>query len=90
MALAIRCEALLAERVIANQAALARIGGVSRARVTQIMNLLHLAPAIQESILFLRVERGRAPVLLADLQPIARVLSWETQWGMWEKVNRKI
>lgn len=51
---------------------MARLGRVSRARVTQIMNLLFLAPDIREQLLFLPpVTGGRAPVLLSDLQPIA-------------------
>ena len=37
-----------------------RLGHVSRARITQIMNLLHLAPDIQEDILFLpKTDKGR-------------------------------
>jgi len=44
------------------------VGQVSRARVTQIMNLLHLVPDIQEAILFLpRVVRGRDPICLEHL-----------------------
>ena len=39
--------------VVTDQAELARLGHVSRARMTQIMNLLHLAPDIQEELLFL-------------------------------------
>jgi len=40
-----------------------QLGHVSRPRVTQIMDLLHLAPDIQEAILFLpRVTSGRDPV----------------------------
>jgi hypothetical protein len=38
---------------IRNYADLARLGLVSRARITQIMNMLNLAPDIQEEILFL-------------------------------------
>ncbi|WP_339748247.1 hypothetical protein [uncultured Rubinisphaera sp.] len=41
----------------------ARLVYVSRARMTQIMNLLNLAPEIQEAILFLlQVEQGGDPV----------------------------
>jgi len=41
---------------------------VTRARVTQIMNLLNLAPEIQEWLLFLpRVEEGRDLVVLSSL-----------------------
>jgi hypothetical protein len=48
---------------------LARLGFVSRTRVTQIIDRLNLAPAIQESLLFLhRVERGRDPVAEWELR----------------------
>jgi hypothetical protein len=48
------------------------------------MNLLYLAPDIQESILYLaRTERGREPIILADLQPIASTLEWVKQRRMW-------
>ena len=60
MALAIRFDQLIRDGVVADQAELARVGHVSRARLTQIMNLLNLAPDIQEDLLFLAVtERGR-------------------------------
>jgi hypothetical protein len=63
MALAIRFEGLLHAGEVADYAELARLGHVTRARVTQIMNLLNLAPDIQEAILFLApVEAGHDPV----------------------------
>ena len=84
MALAIRFEQLLRERIVADYAALARLGHVSRARVTQIMNLLCLAPDLQEALLFLpRTERGRDPIILRDLQPIATALAWREQRWLW-------
>jgi hypothetical protein len=84
MALAIRFEQLLREGVVADYAALARLGHVSRARVTQIMNLLCLAPDLQEALLFLpRTERGRDPIILRDLQPIATALAWREQRWLW-------
>ena len=59
MALAIRFDQLIRDGVVADQAEVARLGHVSRARVTQIMNLLNLAPDIQEELLFLPpVEQG--------------------------------
>ena len=48
MALAIRFEQLVRGGVVADYAELARLGHVTRARMTQITNLLHLAPDIQE------------------------------------------
>ena len=90
LALALRCEQLLAAGVIANYAALAELGHVSRARVTQILNLRWLAPAIQEAILFLpRTERGRDPISLRQLQPLARVLDWREQRALWQALLAK-
>ncbi len=56
------------------------LGLQSRQRMTQIMNLLMLAPALQEQILFLsRVEAGREDVCLRDLQWVAGVMAWSEQ-----------
>ncbi|MEW4530629.1 hypothetical protein [Maioricimonas sp. JC845] len=89
MALAIRFESLLREGVVADQAELARLGHVSRARLTQIMNLLNLAPDIQEAVLFLpRVQRGRDPLTERDLRDIALELSWKKQRRMWKRLSR--
>ena len=75
--------------MVADYTALARLGHVSRARVTQIMNLLCLAPDLQEALLFMpRTERGRDPIILRDLQPIAAVLDWREQRRLWPQPNR--
>ena len=85
MALAIRFDLLLRQGVVADYTALARLGHVSRARVTQIMNLLLLAPDIQEALLFLpRTERGRDPIPLRQLQPLTRVADWKAQRTLWQ------
>jgi hypothetical protein len=91
MALAIRFEQLLREGQVASYAELARLGHVTRARVSQIMNLVYLAPDIQEAILFLpRNERGRDPVILRDLQPIAAVWDWAKQRELWEELQVRV
>ena len=83
-----RFEQLLRDGVVADQAELARLGHVSRARVSQILALLQLAPDIQEAILFLPpTERGRDPVTERDLRPIAAVVGWRGQRGMWQELN---
>jgi hypothetical protein len=85
MALAIRFEELIQRGEVADYAELARLAHVSRARITQIMNLRLLAPDIQEAILFLPcVERGRDEIHLRDLQPITLVPSWRGQRRMWK------
>ena len=64
---------------------LARLGGVTRARLTQIMNLTLLAPDIQESLLFLpRTRRGRDPVTEPQLRAIAAIPDWRKQRRLWE------
>jgi len=80
LALAHRCDALLRTGEVANSAVLARLGHVSRARIAQILNLLNLAPTIQEHILFLPlIQHGRDPIHLAQLQPLASTKDWRHQ-----------
>jgi hypothetical protein len=84
LALAHRFDGLLRQGLVENYSELARLGHVTPARISQVMNLLFLAPAIQEEILFWpRTVRGRDPVRLADLLPIARVFDWKTQLLLW-------
>lgn len=88
MALAIRCDGLIRDGVIENYTEIARLGHVTRARVSQIMNLLNLAPDIQEEILHLpRTETGRAPIILADLQSIASAPDWRKQRKLWDELK---
>jgi hypothetical protein len=85
MALAIRFDGLLSSGLVSDQAQLARLGHVSRARITQIMNLLYLAPDIQEHILFLPAVRGgREPVRLAQVQPLTQEWDWTEQRQLWQ------
>lgn len=85
MALAIRFDRLIKAGEIADQADLARLGQVTRARVTQIMNLLLLAPEIQEAILFLPLTmRGHDPILEPMLRPIAAEPDWRQQRRLWK------
>jgi hypothetical protein len=59
---------LIRNEVVRDYADLARLGHVSRARVSQIMDLLLLAPGIQEEILGLPpVESGDDPVTEREL-----------------------
>jgi hypothetical protein len=88
MALALRFQGLLQQGLIADYATLARLGQVSRARVSQIMNLLVLAPDIQEALLFLpRTEEGRDRIHLGQLQPLAAVLDWRQQRRLWQQLH---
>src|ERR1700687_2475519 len=80
----------LSTGAIADYADLARLGHVSRARISQIMNLLQLAPDIQEQLLFLgRPKQGRDPIHLARLQPIAALVDWKRQRRSWRDLLRQ-
>jgi hypothetical protein len=51
-------------------------------------NLLHLAPDIQEALLFLPpTPRGRDALFLAGLQPIAATFDWRKQRRLWRKLQ---
>ena len=80
MALAIRFDQLIRDGVVADQAESARLGHVSRARLTQIVNLLNLAPDIQERFLDLdSSQNGRDTISERHLRPIAAQFSWQKQ-----------
>lgn len=90
MALAIRFEHLIRAGEVRDLADIARLGHVTRARVTQIMNLLHLAPDIQNAILNLpRVDTGRDPITERDLRPISAIPDWRKQRRLWGELNAK-
>jgi hypothetical protein len=83
MALAIRFEGLLRDKTIQDYADLARRGGVTRARMTQIMKLLDLAPDIQEQILFLPLVKGLNE---RNLRPVVCRIDWHEQRCLFHKI----
>jgi hypothetical protein len=88
LALAIRFDQLLRDGIVNNQAELARLGSVSRGRITQIMNLLNLAPEIQEYILFVApVTSGCETITERNLRRISQQSFWEDQRRMWTKLS---
>src|SRR6185437_11660440 len=76
MALAIRLDGLIREQALADYAEVARRGRVTRARMTQIMKLLDLAPDIQEQILFLPPLPGLNE---RNLRPVVKCIDWTEQ-----------
>ena len=83
MALAIRLEELVREETVQNYAELAQLGRVTRARMTQIMKLLQLAPDLQEQLLFLPKIRGLNE---RNLRRIVHELDWNVQRQIFEKM----
>jgi len=73
---------------VRNTTDLARLTHVTQPRITQVMQLLYLAPDIQEELLFLPpVERGRDPITERDLRPIAAIVDWSKQRSMWRELR---
>src|SRR5258705_7454443 len=83
MALAIRFDGLLRAERFRDYAEIARLGRVTRARMTQIMKLLNLAPDIQEQILFLPNLKGLNE---RNLRPIVRRIDWTEQRHIFQKI----
>ena len=82
MALAVRFEELLRQGTAKDYADLARLGGVSRARITQVMNLRNLAPVLQEKILSLPQDDSENSKLNeCALRRITGVVDWREQLG---------
>src|SRR5271170_6127943 len=91
LALAIKFDTLVRAGTIRNYADLARLGHVSRARISQIANLLFLAPDIQEEILFLPLTKtGHDPITIAHVQPIALTHSWTDQRRLWRRLRTRV
>ena len=82
LALAHHWRGLIRSGAVRDQADLARLVGVSRARVTQVMRLLYLAPDIQEAILDGVVD---GPGVDMVLRKIAEEVSWGVQRWQWTR-----
>jgi hypothetical protein len=84
MALAIRFDSMIRKGNVSDQSELARAAHVTQPRMTQIMNLLHLAPDIQEELLLLpRTATGRDPINEKMLRAMVAEIDWKRQRQMW-------
>jgi hypothetical protein len=85
LALAHRLDGLMRDGIVANYTELAQYASVTRARISQIMNLLNLAPIIQEQLLFLPTTES---ILITErsLRYLASVTSWDQQSLLFEKL----
>ena len=88
LALAHRIDRMVQDGEITDYAEAARRMNLTRARVTQITNLLLLAPEIQEAILNLPlVTDERDPITERQLRPVAAEPDWNRQLTMWRKID---
>ena len=86
LALAHKIDGMIGSGEIKNLSDASRRLGVTRARMTQIMNLSLLAPEIQEMILDLRpIGSRRDPISERALRKLAAEPHWESQRPMWSR-----
>jgi hypothetical protein len=91
MALALKFELMIRQAVVPDHAVLSAVGRVSRARVTQIMNLLNLAPDIQEQILFLQWKTAeRCGICEQSVRRMSSLLLWSDQRVRWSALISKM
>jgi hypothetical protein len=83
MALAILFDELIRSGAVADQAEIARRGYVSRTRLTQIMDLLCLAPKIQEELLLLGDSDLPRALTERGLRELSRLTDWDAQLASW-------
>ncbi len=81
MALAVKFQDMVDRGEVRDYADLARLGYVSRARVTQIMNLLLLAPDIQALLLSAPPELEQ--ITESRFRPLVACVYWPDQRAMW-------
>lgn len=88
LAVAYKMERVIETGIVRDRAEMARVTGFDDSRISQIMNLMWLAPDIQEAVLLAEVEGGRDWVTAKELLPIARCPSWAEQRHSWARLSR--
>ena len=91
LALAHKIEDAIQRGVARDRAEVARRLGLTRARVTQLLDLTLLAPDIQERILVLESIDGIEPMgeRTVRVRTMAHARDWEEQRGAWARVSRE-
>jgi len=87
MALAVQFQDMIQRGEARDYADLARLGCVTRERMSQIMKLVWLAPDIQKEILEFSPTRVRFPISEVALRRIAGHLSWNDQRDAWRHLR---
>ena len=90
LALAHRIDGMICSGEVRDLAEAARLAGVTRARMTQIANLLLLATEIQEAILHLPPVLGGEDLISEhDLRKLAAQMEWSIQATVWTALRER-
>ena len=84
MALALKFQDMVDRGEVRDYADMARLGYVTRARMSQIMNLLLLAPDIQEALLFVEESADGSTITEHEVRRIAAAMAWPDQRDLWK------
>ncbi len=88
LALAHKIDGMISRGQLEDLAHAARSFKLTRARVTQITNLLLLAPEIQTEILDLpNITHGRDPVSERQLRRVVAEVDWNRQLARWREIH---
>jgi hypothetical protein len=87
LALAHHLQRAIDKGLVADRAAVARKLGLTRARVTQLLDLLLLAPDLQLQVLKLEAVDGIEPTSERPLRRIAHVARWPAQEASWTELG---
>jgi hypothetical protein len=91
MALAIQFQDMIQRGEARDYADLARLGCLTRERMSQIMELVWLAPDIQQEILeFPPSGAARFPISEVAVRKIAGPLSWNEQRHAWQTLKNSL
>jgi DNA invertase Pin-like site-specific DNA recombinase len=82
LALALKMEEMIQDGTVKKYSDLAHLGQVSAARITQMMNLLHLAPDIQEQIL--SPDTAMIGLRESAVRKLSSVVFWSEQRVRWQ------
>lgn len=86
LALAHHLSAAIEQGAVADQATVARRLGLTRARITQLLDLTLLAPDVQEQVLELEAVDGREPLRERRLRAVVAAGTWPQQRAAWARL----
>lgn len=89
LALAHHLQGAIDRGVVADRAAVARQLGFTRARVTQLLDLLLLAPDLQDAVLRLEAVDGVEELAERTLRAVAHAGTWAEQRSAWTAICLK-
>jgi hypothetical protein len=90
LALALSFQDMIATGAAKNHEDLAKRTGVTAERLSQVMKLVWLAPAIQQEILYLPGCGGKHPLTECVVRAIAAKWSWAEQMDLWNNLKHKL